>query len=80
MGNYPNRVEAEDQQLDGYQFATIEPWEAASGRGAAEIGGKLQVVRYNTSTMASPAAANYGSSISTKMTAYRHFSYLSAVN
>ena len=38
VGNYPNRTEAEDQNLDGYQYAKIEPWEAASGRGAAEIG------------------------------------------
>jgi alpha-glucuronidase len=37
VGNYPNRMEAEDGQLDGYQFTKIEPWEAASGRGAAQL-------------------------------------------
>jgi alpha-glucuronidase len=37
VGNYPNRVEAEDMTLDGYEFTTIEPWEAASGRGAVQL-------------------------------------------
>ena len=41
VGNYPNRVEAEDQQLDGYEFTKIEPWEAASGRGAAQLPGNV---------------------------------------
>ena len=41
VGNYPNRVEAEDQQLDGYQVTKIEPWEAASGRGAAQLPGDV---------------------------------------
>jgi alpha-glucuronidase len=39
VGNYPNRMEAEEQQLDGYEFTKIEPWEAASGRGAAQVAG-----------------------------------------
>jgi alpha-glucuronidase len=42
VGNYPNRVEAEDQQLDGYEFTEIEPWEAASGRGAAQLAGNVE--------------------------------------
>jgi alpha-glucuronidase len=37
VGNYAGRIEAEDQDLDGYQFTKIEPWEAASGRGAAQL-------------------------------------------
>jgi alpha-glucuronidase len=37
VGNYPNRLEAEDQDLDGYRSTSIEPWEAASGSGAAEV-------------------------------------------
>jgi alpha-glucuronidase len=41
VGNYPNRMEAEDQQLDGYEFTKIEPWEAASGRGAVQLVGKV---------------------------------------
>jgi alpha-glucuronidase len=41
VGHYPNRLEAEDQQLDGYQFTKIEPWEAASGRGAAQLPEKV---------------------------------------
>ena len=42
VGNYPNRLEAEDQRLDGYRFAKIEPWEAASGRGGVEIGNRSE--------------------------------------
>jgi alpha-glucuronidase len=42
VGNYPNRIEAEDQKLEGYQPAKITPWEAASGRGAAELGKETQ--------------------------------------
>jgi alpha-glucuronidase len=38
VGNYPNRLEAEDLDLSGYRLTKIEPWEAASGRGAAEVG------------------------------------------
>jgi alpha-glucuronidase len=37
VGNYPNRVEAEDAKLDGYVVTDIEPWEAASGRGAVQL-------------------------------------------
>ncbi|HEX3601597.1 MAG TPA: alpha-glucuronidase family glycosyl hydrolase [Lacipirellulaceae bacterium] len=37
VGNYPNRAEAEDQKLDGYQLTKIEPWEAASGQGAVQL-------------------------------------------
>ncbi|MFO0788490.1 MAG: alpha-glucuronidase family glycosyl hydrolase [Pirellulales bacterium] len=37
VGNYPNRLEAEDQQLDGYQETKVAPWEAASGRGAVQL-------------------------------------------
>ncbi|HVT29378.1 MAG TPA: hypothetical protein VHE81_15285, partial [Lacipirellulaceae bacterium] len=35
--NYPNRMEAEDQHLTGYQVTKITPWEAASGRGAVQL-------------------------------------------
>jgi alpha-glucuronidase len=41
VGNYPNRIEAEEQQLDGYQATKIDPWEAASGRGAAQLAGDV---------------------------------------
>jgi alpha-glucuronidase len=37
VGHYPGRVEAEDQELEGYQFTKVEPWEAASGRGAVQL-------------------------------------------
>jgi alpha-glucuronidase len=37
VGNYPNRVEAEDCDLKGYEFTEIKPWEAASGRGAVQL-------------------------------------------
>jgi len=33
-GNYPNRIEAEDMQLDGYRALAVTPWEDAS-RGKA---------------------------------------------
>jgi alpha-glucuronidase len=46
VGNYPNRLEAEDEELDGYRFAPIEPWEAASGRGAAEVGGETGSIKF----------------------------------
>lgn len=31
VGNYPNRFEAEDMELDGYEVFDVEPWETASG-------------------------------------------------
>jgi alpha-glucuronidase len=37
VGNYPNRLEAEDQELDGYQATEIKPWEAASGSRAVQL-------------------------------------------
>jgi alpha-glucuronidase len=37
VGVYPNRIEAEDQQLEAYQSTEIEPWEAASGSGAVQL-------------------------------------------
>jgi alpha-glucuronidase len=37
VGHYPHRLEAEDQELEGYSFVKVEPWEAASGRGAAQL-------------------------------------------
>jgi alpha-glucuronidase len=37
VGNYPNRLEAEEQELAGYKKTAIKPWEAASGSGAAEL-------------------------------------------
>ena len=37
VGHYPNRLEAEDLQLEGYKFAEVTPWEAASGRGSAQL-------------------------------------------
>jgi alpha-glucuronidase len=37
VGNYPNRLEAEDQQLDGYEVTDIVPWEAASGSRAVQL-------------------------------------------
>jgi alpha-glucuronidase len=37
VGHYPNRIEAEDCELEGYEFTKIEPWEAASGRGAVQL-------------------------------------------
>ena len=30
-GHYPNRLEAEDAQLTGYQIIDVHPWEDASG-------------------------------------------------
>lgn len=35
--NYANRLEAEEQLLEGYEFTPIQPWEAASGRGAIHV-------------------------------------------
>jgi alpha-glucuronidase len=37
VGNYPNRLEAEDQLLTGYTKVAIEPWEAASGSAAVAL-------------------------------------------
>jgi alpha-glucuronidase len=37
VGNYPGRLEAEDQQLTGYKQTSITPWEAASGRGIVQL-------------------------------------------
>jgi alpha-glucuronidase len=37
VGNYPNRFEAEEQRLDGYEVTGITPWEAASGTGAVQL-------------------------------------------
>lgn len=37
VDNYPNRLEAEDQQLTDYKETSITPWEAASGRGAVQL-------------------------------------------
>jgi alpha-glucuronidase len=37
VGNYPNRLEAEDQPLTHYQATAITPWEAASGTGAVQL-------------------------------------------
>ncbi len=34
-GHYPNRLEAEDAQLTGYQIIDVHPWEDASGGKAA---------------------------------------------
>lgn len=31
VGNWPNRLEAEGMQLEGYQVVDVKPWEAASG-------------------------------------------------
>ncbi|MCS7314399.1 MAG: glucosiduronase, partial [Bryobacteraceae bacterium] len=31
VGNWPNRIEAEAMQLEGYQVVDVKPWEAASG-------------------------------------------------
>jgi alpha-glucuronidase len=37
VGNYPNRLEAEDHQLEGYAATNITPWEAASGSRAIQL-------------------------------------------
>jgi alpha-glucuronidase len=37
VGNYPNRLEAEDGSLRHYQATAITPWEAASGTGAVQL-------------------------------------------
>jgi alpha-glucuronidase len=37
VGDYPNRLEAEQLELEGYQFSEIEPWEAASGSGVVQL-------------------------------------------
>jgi alpha-glucuronidase len=37
VGNYPGRLEAEEQTLGGYRPTKIDPWEAASGTGAAQL-------------------------------------------
>ncbi|MEX2092512.1 MAG: alpha-glucuronidase family glycosyl hydrolase, partial [Pirellulales bacterium] len=40
VGNYPNRVEAEAMQLDGYEAKDVTPWETASGGQAAALTAK----------------------------------------
>jgi alpha-glucuronidase len=35
-GHFPNRIEAESMQLDGYQAVRVTPWETASGGEAVE--------------------------------------------
>jgi len=35
-GHFPNRVEAESMELDGYQVVEVTPWETASGGRAVE--------------------------------------------
>jgi alpha-glucuronidase len=42
VGNYPNRLEAEDGELEGYVVTDITPWEAASGRGAVQLNGETR--------------------------------------
>jgi alpha-glucuronidase len=37
VGNYPNRLEAESQPLEGYAVIDIKPWEAASGSKAVQL-------------------------------------------
>lgn len=37
VGKYPDRMEAEDQKLEGYEFLQVDPWEAASGHGAVQL-------------------------------------------
>jgi alpha-glucuronidase len=37
VGNYPNRIEAENSQLAGYEMTAIRPWEAGSGKGAVQL-------------------------------------------
>jgi alpha-glucuronidase len=36
VGNYPNRFEAENMQLDGFEPLSVKPWETASAGQAAE--------------------------------------------
>jgi alpha-glucuronidase len=36
VGHYPNRIEAENMQLDGYRVVDVTPWEDASGGKAVE--------------------------------------------
>jgi alpha-glucuronidase len=36
-GHFPNRVEAETMQLNGYSVVDVTPWEAASGAKAVEV-------------------------------------------
>jgi alpha-glucuronidase len=35
-GNFPNRLEAEEMKLEGYQVVGVQPWEAASGSKAVQ--------------------------------------------
>jgi alpha-glucuronidase len=37
VGNHPNRIEAEEGELDGYVVTDVKPWEAASGSRAAQL-------------------------------------------
>jgi alpha-glucuronidase len=40
VGNYPNRFEAEDMDLDGYEVFDVTPWETASGGKAVRSKGE----------------------------------------
>ena len=40
VGNYPNRIEAEKMELDGYEPQDVTPWETASGGQAAALTAK----------------------------------------
>jgi alpha-glucuronidase len=39
VGNYPDRIEAEKMELDGYEVIDVVPWETASGGKAAQCVG-----------------------------------------
>ncbi len=43
VGNDPDRLEAENQQLNGYQVIEVTPWEAASGAKAVEVPNDVNV-------------------------------------
>jgi alpha-glucuronidase len=48
VGKYPNRLEAESQQLEGYEVTDITPWEAASGSKAVQlVGGESGWVKFH---------------------------------
>ena len=47
VGNYSDRLEAEDQQLTGYEVTPITPWEAASGLGAVQLPADLSTGAIN---------------------------------
>jgi alpha-glucuronidase len=40
VGNYPNRIEAEAMELEGYEAKDVTPWETASGGQAAALTAK----------------------------------------